>query len=240
MGRFAVFTFPLANTTDVAALQTLAGAGSLSLNGNLSYTLPIPGSAALATVSNNYENSTPSPYIGSTVSAVKFPGVSRTVSLTSTNNLGGVNFTITGTSNGVVVAETRVGPNNNTVYTAAYFDTITSITTNGAAAAVSAGSGTTGITNWFQLDPYLDVFNLSIQVAVSSANLTYSFTTTNDDVTSVAFGSLTKFTPIAAMTGATTLQLANYTVPIRYATVNVTAAGGAGTITVTLMQQGIR
>ena len=74
-----------------------------------------------------------------------------TVTLTSTANFSGVNFTITGTDeSGAVITETRAGPNNNTVTTTDAFLTVTSIVTNAAlgtntSAGFTATTGTTGI-----------------------------------------------------------------------------------------------
>ena len=59
--------------------------------------------------------------------------MASTVTLTSTGNISGVNFTITGTdSTGATVSEVEAGPNNNTVTTAQAFLTVTSIAANGA------------------------------------------------------------------------------------------------------------
>lgn len=82
-------------------------------------------------------------------------GSVRLISLTSTSNLSGINFTITGTQNGAFVQRTIAGPNNNTVVTVAnnlgvYFDTITSIIPNGNSpnnTMVSVGLGTSNINN---------------------------------------------------------------------------------------------
>tara|TARA_R100000742_G_C4267616_1_gene85833 strand:+ start:679 stop:1281 length:603 start_codon:yes stop_codon:yes gene_type:complete len=74
-----------------------------------------------------------------------------TVTLTSTGNISGVNFTITGTdASGSAASQTIAGPNNNTVTSTQKFLTVTQISTNGAVATnTSAGftatSGTAGI-----------------------------------------------------------------------------------------------
>ena len=119
MARYLRYVFPVANNLDVCALQTTAGAANLVLNGNLA---------------NQVTNQ---------VSFID-RGYSRSISLTSANNLGGVNFTISGIQNGVLVTEVLVGPNNNTVYSAQIYDKIYSITTNNAVNQVRAGTGYTG------------------------------------------------------------------------------------------------
>lgn len=77
--------------------------------------------------------------------------MATTVTLTSTGNISGVNFTITGTdANGSTVSETRAGPNNTTVATTQAFLTVTKVETNGAVSTntsvgFSATSTTQGI-----------------------------------------------------------------------------------------------
>lgn len=210
MAHPIVYSWLAADTVGVANTQTLGAAGSLILDG----TLLIASSMR--------------PYIS-------FNGVSRTVSLTSVNNLGGVNFTITGYLNGTLQSETRVGPNNNTVYTTALFDTVTSITTSAAAAAVSAGSGTTGRTHWYDYNYHATVIGFTAQ-AVVTGTITYSFETTLDDVNTVA--APTVATPIAGMTAATTTQYAVYNNTMRYCCIHITAATD-GALAITFLQQGI-
>lgn len=209
----AVFTWPAAATQAISATQTLAGAGNLLINGTLAQTL-----------------TGGSPY-------VIFPNISRTVSLTSVNNLSGVNFTITGTYRGAAQTETRVGPNNNTVYTTALFDSITSISTNGAAAAVSAGSGTTGQTQWYNFNYHAIYPSMSAQIVVTgSPNITYSWTFTLDDIQTNA--SPATFTPVASLTGATTSQFGAFSDPVRFCCIQVSAAT-TGSLVATFLQQGI-
>ena len=119
MSRTLRYVFPAGNTTAVCLLQTLNSAGSLALNG----TLANPINSQVSFISRGY---------------------ARQISLTSANNLSGRTFTITGSQNGVVVIENLTGPNNNTVYSTEFYDVINSISVNGAAAAVSAGSGHSG------------------------------------------------------------------------------------------------
>lgn len=213
MARRVVFTWPAANATDVSALQSLAGAGSLLINGNL------------AVFINGITGPT----------YVLFPGISRTVSLTSTNNLSGVNFTITGTFMGAAQTQTIAGPNDDTVFTTSLFDTVTSVSTNGTVNNVSVGSGTTGQTHWKNSNYYSTVANMSISVVVSGT-ITYSFITTLDNVNT--HPAPTIFTPITAMTGATTNELGSYTAATAYSAIQITAATN-GSLTATFIEQGI-
>lgn len=216
MAGFQVYKWYPLNTTAIASLQTLAGAGSLVINF---------GSAT--------PNSTP--YVNT-----YNIGMDRVVSLTSANNLGGVNFTITGTLDGQPVSETRVGPNNNNVETTQLFSTVDSITTNGAAAAVSAGYGTTGRTPWFIWDPYVPIANLSCAVVVTNGTgaINYSFVVTLDDVTKTTTPTL--FTPVAAITAQAGTALGNLLQPVRYCAVRVNSSSGTATLTTTMVQQGLR
>lgn len=209
----AVFTWPAADTQAISATQTLAGAGNLLINGTLAQTL-----------------TGGSPY-------VIFPNISRTVSLTSVNNLSSVNFTITGTYRGAVQTETRAGPNNNTVFTTALFDSVTSVSTNGAVTAVSAGSGTTGQTQWYNFNYHASYPYISAQVIVTGTpNITYSWTVTLDDIQTNA--SPATFTPVAALTAATTTQLGSFAAPIRYCNIQISAST-TGSLVATFLQQGI-
>jgi hypothetical protein len=68
-------------------------------------------------------------------------GYMRTISFTSTNDLSGVFFTIIGVQNGVSITENVFGPNNDTVDSANYYDSVTSIQASAGAANISVGSG---------------------------------------------------------------------------------------------------
>lgn len=207
-----VFTWPALSTTAIATLQTLVGAGDLTLDGSL------------ATKNSR----------GTGQNYIQFVGYSRTVTLTSVNNLSGRNFTITGTYRGIAQVEVIAGPNNNTVTTTSLFDTVTQISVNGAVAAVSAGTGASGQLPWEIYNYHCTVANLAIQVNVTGT-INYSFNVTLDDVQTNPTPIL--FNPIAAMTGATTDQLANLTIPVRYYDISI--ASGTGSLVATIIQQGI-
>lgn len=76
--------------------------------------------------------------VGELVAAGAGDGLAHQLNLTSTANLSGINITIVGTdADGKPITETRAGPNNNTVETTSYFQTVTSI-----AAASTLGANT--------------------------------------------------------------------------------------------------
>lgn len=210
MAKPQVYTWAVAAEAAVCALQSRTGAGSLLLNGTLS---------------------TPTNPL-----VIDFGNVSRVVTLTSTNNLSGVNVTITGTLNGRAQTETRAGPNNNTVATTAVFSTVTSVTTSNTVTAISLGTGTTGYSDWFTVDPYIGVMNLGIQV-IATATVSYSFQVTLDDVQTNA--SPTLFTPVTALTTATTSQLGAYTTPVAYCRIAMISSDATGAFVATILQQGL-
>lgn len=225
MGKVAVYTWTASDAAAVAALQTTAGAGSLVLNGTLTR-----------------GNASRGPII------VSFGTVSRTVSLTSTNNLSAINVTVTGKLMGNIVTQTIAGPNNNTVSTTQFFDTVTSVTVSGIVTAMSVGSGTTGQTQWFPYDIFATHPSLTAQADVTGT-VAYSFAATLDDVVTNAnptvFDGIVMPKPAGVatgdyetvMNGATTSQMASISYPIRYCCFIVAATGS---IVFSLLQAGIK
>jgi hypothetical protein len=211
MANPQVYTWPIAAVNAVALVQSRTGAGALLLNGTLKN-------------------------VNDTGLVIKLGAVSRVLTLTSVNDLHLINVTITGTLNGVVVSETRAGPTSNTVATTQVFSTITSITTSGTVTAMSVGTGTTGYTNWFTFDKHASVANLAIQVD-ATATVSYSLQVTLDNVQ--GNNSPLTFTPISAMTTASTDQLANYTAPFQYARIAMVSSDATGAFTATFLQQGL-
>ncbi len=211
MGTPSVYTFPKADPAAVSALQTTAGAGTILLNGTL----------AVNTNNGLFVN---------------FDGISRVVSLTSLNDLSGVNVTINGTLNGAAVTATLAGPNDNTVSTTQLYSSVTSVSVNGAVTGLSVGTGSTGATNWKMIDEHGSVMNLGIAV-IATATISYSFQVTLDDANTVVTPNV--FTPITALTAATGSELGDYTGPIRFANIIINSSSGNGALTATMIQQGL-
>lgn len=111
------YIFPDASTQDVCLVQDTTGNVNLVINGNLA-------------------NGGIVPFINN--------GYSRQVSFTSTNNLSGATFTITGTQNGVTISEIVTGPNNNTVYSTLIYDVVTTIISSIAVSGIRVGTGHSG------------------------------------------------------------------------------------------------
>lgn len=147
MSQFYQYTLNAGDlsTTALAEIQSLANAGNLILNGaNVN---SVTGTANLLD-----------------------QGISPTITLKSVNNLSAVSFTISGTQNGVIINETKDGPNKNTILTANTFDVVNSITASKACNGISAG-----ISSPF----YFPI--ISINTEQNKANLNYSLQFSNQD-----------------------------------------------------------
>ena len=69
-------------------------------------------------------------------------GYGYKVSIKSSTNESGKNFTIVGTTvGGAAVTETIAGPNNTTVYTTNYFARVTSVSTSASGGSIEVGYG---------------------------------------------------------------------------------------------------
>ena len=213
------YTFASASTTYICALQTTSGATALLINGT--------GVDAMSTYLMN------SPRMTLTGS-----GFQRTVSLTSTGNLGGINFTIVGKDiRGNALSETIAGPSNNTVYTTGFFYEVNSITPNATVGtAVSAGIGTTGNSQWYRMDYLVAPTNVGLGVTVSGTDLTWTVVQTTAAI-------LTAEPPANSIINSadtnlvsqTTSRQGNYTFPFRAFRCNISAST-AGNLTLNAFQ----
>ena len=132
-----------ADTDAIAALQTKAAAGNLTLAAN--------------TVGTGY---------------------GQMVTLTSSANLSGVNFTIEGTMPGdasKTISVTIAGPNNNTVE-ADYFGTVTRIYADASFTPnqVSAGWTAKGVSKVWPADVYQAPFNIGFGCVIVTGSPTFS------------------------------------------------------------------
>lgn len=160
-------TFPKAAAGAVCAAQTRTGSGALLLNGTLS------NASVLSS--------------GNTFATVTFPNIQRTVSIFSTADLRGINFTVTGFDlQGAAATETIAGPNANaTVETAVQFHIVTAASADATVGtAVSLGTGTVGATAWYVVDKLANPTDISIYVK-ATATVSYTVQQTPDDPNSV-------------------------------------------------------
>lgn len=215
------YTFAVPSTAYICASQGRTGSGALTLNGT--------GVDATSTYLLN------SPRMTLTGS-----GFERTISLTSPDNLGAVNVTITGTDiRGAAKTETRVGPNANTVYTTAYFYTVTSITTDATVTNLSVGIGTTGRSQWYQPDYNMTPVNIGFGVTVSGTDLTYTVVQTTQSVQAAepAANSIINNSD-SNLVSQTTSRQGNYVLPFAATRCNIASSNG-GSLTVNIYQAGL-
>lgn len=205
-----IYTWPTSSTQAISQTQTLGSAGNLMINGSLA-----------------------------SGGQVVFNGYARTVSLTSSDDLSGVTFIISGTLNGINITDTIVsGPHANTIESDLIFDSVTSISTNAAATNISAGIGTTGRTAWFKHYHNTICPDFAMQVTVTN-NINYTFVTTLNEVINSAESSINLFTPVSDMIGATTNLLEHYMMPSRFSAIQINSSDDMGSLTAIFLQQGI-
>lgn len=214
--RPSVYTWDAQSLNAICALQNTTGAGNLILNGT--------------GIVSNADNGFPT---------FTYASVSRTVSLTSANNLSASNFTITGTYRGSAQSETIAGPNANTVETTVYFDSVTQISVNGAVNGIRAGTGTTGFTRWFWRDNNRSISAISIQVEVINATVDYTFQITLDNVNSDA--NPATFNPLGSFVNGSTSQFGGdlSVVPFAFCRLFMNSSDATGSLRFTVLQSGI-
>ena len=179
MSTYTPLTWPVIDKAAVCALQDLASAGSLLLNGTLT-NVDTPNQISF--IGNNFI---------------------RSISITSANNLSAVNFTIIGFQNEAFVTETIVGPNNTTLFGTKYYDIITSVIVSASVNQVSIGTGDKGYLPLIQLNTVSSSINYSCSARLpNSSSITYSLLQTLEQVTTnyIAFKDQegTNFFPIAS------------------------------------------
>ena len=113
---------------------------------------------------------------------VIFQGVARKLTLTSTDDLSGVNFTFTGFDQYFQpISEILAGPNNNTVVTANDYHVLSNIAADGGYTNFSAGIGSTGIICWIPMNYQIDPVYYTIQTTVTGT-INYSLYQTLDPI----------------------------------------------------------
>lgn len=110
-------------------------------------------------------------------------GVNHQITLVSTGDISGVNFTITGTDvDGVSLTETITGPNNSTVASTKYYYTVTSIVADGAVGTnTSAGINALTRSRRIPVEHRSGSFNVGLAV-VKSGTVTFDVDMTYDDI----------------------------------------------------------
>lgn len=213
--RLHRYNFPAVVTTAICTAQTLAGAGAFTIDGTL-----LDLKATMQAVRR-----------------VKLVGIQRTITLTSTGNISGVNFTITGLDlRGIAVSEVIAGPNNNTVTTTAQFAQVDSVTANGAVAtATSIGTGSTGVTNWFMTDRFKNPFAVTVACEVT-ATASWTVQDTPDDANDITVTPTAFNHPVLA--AITASAESNYAFPARYIRGVMNSSSGSGAVVMVIEQAG--
>lgn len=201
-----------ASVNCIAQSQSLAGAGNFTLNGSAV-------SAGVATLDTQ-----------------------RRVLITSAGNDSGITFTVFGTTqSGTAIQETVTGANAGAVATNQDFLTVTKVAASGATAStVQIGTNTTGSTPWVLVDPHVTPSMIGVG-AIVSGTVTYTAEYTYDDFLNLAAGAYPNVfsaqTP-AALKAVSANGDGVFNFPFRGLRLTITA--GAGTVTLTAIQSGIR
>lgn len=226
-----VFNTPSVNS--VALLQTLAGAGNLLINGALAQTLVPNDGGSVSFFAPTITS------LNSTVSG----GYNVPVTLTSTGNLSGVTFTITGYQSqpynpAILTTETISGPSNNTVSSVNFYNRILSISANAAVGtAVSAGTGiNAAVSRWLPLDGPGANSQCAVAVFVTGT-INYTIQHTYDNVFN-STETINVFTiDDPSMVNATTTQDSNYLFSPR--AVRILINSGTGSLIFYVNQSGL-
>lgn len=210
----STFNWPATDADGVCASQTLGAAGALTLNGAL-----LEPSSLLKTRR-----------------VIMGDGIQRTVTITSTDDQTGVDFTITGTDlYGNTVTEVLSGGNNTTVTSVEHYAIITSIVADGAVGtAITVGSGAGGSTRWWTPNRNANPTSISLYLVISGTiNVTVQ-DTPNDinggdglPVTAEIFNHPT-------LAGETSSGSSNYAFPP--GAIRLSVASGSGTCAFTIIQ----
>lgn len=210
MAKPIVIYWPIPDQEAICLLQSRTGAGNLLINGNLTINTFAPGEAI-------------------------FDKITRTVSLTSTNNLSAVNFTITGMLNGSQISEVIAGPNANTVETTSIFDSVSSVSVSGSVTNVSIGSGTTGRSKFINYN-YNVIYNfVNFQISQLQGTINWSVKCTLDNVQNVP----NPFYTTLAGPASTDFFLEGAFISYAYAGFFVNSSGADGQLQFTYVEQGI-
>jgi hypothetical protein len=216
MAQNTVYQWPVQNLQAVCKTQDVDAGDNLVLNGTMS----VSGVAQISFIRS---------------------GFSRSVSISSTDDLSGATFTVTGIQNGAGIIKNNItGPNNNTIYTDEIFDAITSVTVDSNVTHVQVGTGDTGFLPLLNADPTFSRFNIrhtngsyALSVIPSiGAGITYTVWTTLENISNngvpngIPFVNQTnRFFPLSeSLEDATTKQLYQTTNLTNYLLLQVTAS----------------
>lgn len=210
------FVFPATDDDAICAAQQISAAGYLLING-------AARSTALATLGFAVGGSFNIP-----------------VTLTSTGNLSGVSFIITGrTRAGITTTETIAGPNNNTVTTTAKFNIVESVYASGAVATgVKIGFSSTGTTSWIPADFEVGRFNAGLGFNVTGT-INYTLQHTFDNVYNTAITPFAFDCADTNVVNATADANTNYDKPVGAWQININSSSAEGSLVAWIIENGI-
>lgn len=197
-----------ASTAYIAASQTPAGAGNLTLTSDA------------ATL----------------VSKTSVPRYGLFISINCAGSDAGRSFVVTGTKpGGASQTETISGTNVGQTLSTLYWESVTQIAVDAATAgAVTAGIRQTGATAWMPLDIYVPNTQTAIQVDVTGT-IDYSVVYTIQDPFDTSITPIAIAHPTAGLTGGSTDVSGQTTVIMR--AVRLLINSGSGTAKMTIVQQ---
>lgn len=200
----------------ICLLQTRTGAGNLIINGALQDDPAI-------------DNRT-----------LFFDKFQRQVTITSTGNLSGVNFTVTGEDfQGNALVEVIAGPNNNMVTTTAYFAIVTSVAVSATiATAASVGLASTGKSWMLPMDYRNNTIKYLLTFDVTGT-INYTLQFTGDDIWNVAYSAVHWWDSTdTAVVGATADKTTTLQTPVTAFQITVASSSGA-TLDVRVVESGM-
>lgn len=196
--RQVTFSYPTETAVEVCATQTTTSTDqALKINGGLS----------------NISNLTGWGYVPVAV----FPGIQRSIQISSTGNISTSTFTISGydlLATGLL-STTLAGPTGTVIptHTTIEFNRITAVSV-GTLATIpfTIGVGATGSSNWVMTDKFKNPFNISVGVITGTSQpVTIQDTPNDPNVTS----SPTTFNHATLVT-VTVNQQSNYAYPVNF------------------------
>lgn len=203
-------TLAAASVNAIAQSQSLGAAGNVTLNG-------ATASGGLATLDTQ-----------------------RRVLITSAGNDSGISFTVFGaTDSGTAIQETLTGANAGAVATNQDFATVTKVSSSGATAStVQIGTNTVGSTRWLLLDQHVTPGSTSLGALITAGSATYTAEYTYDDFLTLTAGAFPTPRTVVGLTNQTINTDAQLAFPVKG--VRLTVNSGAGAVTLTVIQAGIR
>lgn len=161
--------------------------------------------------------------------AISLDKVSKRIAIECDEDNSLANFTIFGLFNGQEISETMAGSTaDSIVYSSNLYSVVKRISVNKGLSGItnigfncpSTGNQTCGVTNWFPVDLFRSILNISLGAFSITSSTTYAIKytleATFDDVEKTPESELNIFNPVSNMIAATSTQTAQLTLPCKY------------------------